>query len=303
MAALSLRGGAAAALAPASAGLKVALQAGLTALNVACWAVPLNMPSFTDNPRTISLANAFSGGVFLSLAFGHLLPHAIYELTALHTAGGLRLPLGLSPAACACCMAAAGYLVVFLVERILFDTEAMLHEGHAPSDFKSSHAHAASTAGKGVGAVLLLSALAVHSLVETALGVQSTAKSAYLIAASIGLHQPAESVALLVALVKAGLPKQQVALLLGGFSAVGPLGVACGLLAKEVVGGAVEPLLVALTAGTFLYVAATEVVAEEFASYEHCRKGAKVAAFGTGIGLISAVVGVSERLEGAALGH
>jgi hypothetical protein len=46
----------------------------------------------------------------------------------------------------------------------------------------SSHA-----AGKGVGAVLLLSALAVHSLVETAaLGVQSTAKSAYLIAASIG---------------------------------------------------------------------------------------------------------------------
>lgn len=76
----------------------------------------------------MSLANAFSGGVFLSLAFGHLLPHAIDELTALHTAGGLRLPLGLSPAACACCMAAAGYLVVFLVERILFDTEAMLHE-------------------------------------------------------------------------------------------------------------------------------------------------------------------------------
>lgn len=172
--------------------------------------------------------------------------------------------------------------------------------------------------------MLLLSALAVHSLVETAaLGVQSTAKSAYLITASIGklsrkkksviteghskntslrphirmhfelslkecykylllrktfalalsppsfldpcsivtsgLHQPAESVALLVALVKSGLSKRRIALLLGGFTLVGPLGLGCGVLAKEVIGGAVEPLLVALTAGTFFYVAATEV--------------------------------------------
>jgi zinc transporter 1/2/3 len=74
-----------------------------------------------------------------------------------------------------------------------------------------------------------------------------------------GLHQPAESVALLVALVKAGLPKRRVALLLGCFSAVGLVGLGGGLLAKEAAGGAVEPLLVALTAGTFLYVAATEV--------------------------------------------
>jgi zinc transporter 1/2/3 len=76
----------------------------------------------------MGLANAFSGGVFLSLAFGHLLPHAVDELTSLHAAGRTRLPAGLSPAACACGMAAAGYLVVFVVERILFDTEAMLHE-------------------------------------------------------------------------------------------------------------------------------------------------------------------------------
>jgi len=78
----------------------------------------------------MSLANAFSGGVFLSLAFGHLLPHAIDELTSLlHASGsGHALPLGLTPATCACCMAAAGYLMVFLVERIVFDTENMLHE-------------------------------------------------------------------------------------------------------------------------------------------------------------------------------
>lgn len=46
-----------------------------------------------------------------------------------------------------------------------------------------------------------------------------------------------------------------------------------------------------------------QVVAEEFESYAHCGKSAKFAAFCSGIGLIAAVVGVSERLEGAALGH
>jgi zinc transporter ZupT len=70
-------------------------------------------------------------------------------------------------------------------------------------------------------------------------------------------------VALLVALVKSGLSKRRIALLLGGFTLVGPLGLGCGVLAKEVIGGAVEPLLVALTAGTFLYVAATEVRQQE----------------------------------------
>lgn len=85
--------------------------------------------SFSNIMAAMSLANAFSGGVFLSLAFGHLLPHAIDELTSLHHGGsGQALPLGLSPATCACCMAAAGYLMVFLVERIVFDTENILQE-------------------------------------------------------------------------------------------------------------------------------------------------------------------------------
>jgi hypothetical protein len=48
---------------------------------------------------------------------------------------------------------------------------------------------------------------------------------------------------------------------------------------------------------------ARQVVAEEFESYAHCTKGAKFAAFCSGIGLIAAVVGVTERLEGAAHGH
>ena len=138
-----------------------------------------------------------------------------------------------------------------------------------------------------------------------ALGVQSSKRSAYLLAASIGLHQPAESVALLIALVKAGLGKRRICALLGLFSAVGPIGLAAGVLVKEVAGGMVEPLLVALTAGTFIYVGATEVVAEEFGGegnpHEHAPKGAKFGAMVTGMGLIGAIVAVTGRLEASAL--
>jgi zinc transporter 1/2/3 len=127
-------------------------------------------------------------------------------------------------------------------------------------------------------------------------------------------------VALLVALVKAGLPKRTIALLLAAFTCVGPLGACLGFrLAKGALGGVLEPLLVALTAGTFIYVGATEVVAEEFGSSgphhdDGCdagggvgvttraaSKAAKFTSFCGGLALIGAVIAVTERLEAAAL--
>ena len=50
--------------------IKILLQVCLTTLNVMCWLVPMKIRSFVESKRAISMANAFSGGVFLSLAFG-----------------------------------------------------------------------------------------------------------------------------------------------------------------------------------------------------------------------------------------
>mmetsp|Transcript_20616 Transcript_20616/g.42264 ORF Transcript_20616/g.42264 Transcript_20616/m.42264 type:complete len:351 (-) Transcript_20616:165-1217(-) len=290
---LRLRGGGE--VGKASFGTKAGLQACLTALNIGCWLVPLNMKSFTDNARALSLANSFSGGVFLALAFGHLLPHSIHELAQVANFEG-------SPETTACAVAALGYLLVFVVEKIVFNTDSLLEGGEGGAgDAAKGGSSGGAPAGKAVGAVLLLSALAVHSLVEAAaLGVQSTAKSAYLLAASIGLHQPAESVALLVALVKAGLSKSHITALLSAFSMIGPIGLLCGVAAKDFAGSLAEPLLVALTAGTFFYVGATEVVAEEFESYEHAGKWSKFVSFSVGMGLISVVISMAERLEATA---
>lgn len=164
----------------------------------------LNCFLLTDGPdvnchQALGLANAFSGGVFLALAFGHMLPHAIEAFGA----GGAET---------ACALAFGGYMLVFFVEKIAFDTDGCLAPlpakalAGAPSAGTGSSVGLGASlgAGRSAGAVLLLAALSVHSLLEfAALGVQSRARSASLLAASIGLHQPAESVALLVALLKA----------------------------------------------------------------------------------------------------
>lgn len=55
--------------------IKILLQVCLTTLNVVCWFVPMKIRRFVESERAISMANAFSGGVFLSLAFGETTEH------------------------------------------------------------------------------------------------------------------------------------------------------------------------------------------------------------------------------------
>merc|ERR1712147_575914 len=98
-------------------------------------------------------------------------------------------------------------------------------------------------------------------MLETmALAVARTKTAALLLSASIALHQPAESLALVVALLRSGMPSRRLLRLLLTFTAMGPIGAGLGLGLQRALGGA----LIALTAGTFVYVGATEVIPEEF---------------------------------------
>jgi zinc transporter ZupT len=93
-----------------------------------------------------------------------------------------------------------------------------------------------------------------------ALGMSSDPSSALLLASSIGLHQPAESMALLVSLLKSSLSKASILLALVAFSLVGPFGSFLGNLITTTKLPFLEGILVSMTAGTFLYAAATEVL-------------------------------------------
>ena len=116
------------------------------------------------------------------------------------------------------------------------------------------------------------------------------------------MHQPAESLALVVALLRAGLRGPKLLRLLLVFTAMGPLGCLAGLghhaRFGKIFGGALDGTLIALTAGTFVYVGATEVVPEEFGDGDASK--AKVFALLLGVATILGLIRVSDVLEARA---
>lgn len=275
---------------------KVIFQAFLTALNVFCWLIPLRSKKISENKLALSLANAFSGGVFLSLAFGHLIPECVHGFA---DAPGL-------PETAPYLLVLAGYLLIFFVEKVAFDAHDIMHEMEHAGEHTHTHnhkhnGHASADTGKFVGgrsAVILLGALAVHSILEMmALGLSDSFGDCALLTLSISLHQPAESIALLVAFLKSGMPKDDIVKFLSVFSCMGPIGVGLGMAVNEFAAPIVDAIMLAIVAGTFVYVGATEVIPEEWE--DSSNKWSKFAALLSGIVSILVITQYTMSLEGA----
>lgn len=275
---------------------KVIFQVFLTTINVAFWLIPLRAKKITENKLVLGLANAFSGGVFLSLAFGHLIPECVHGFDeGMNEALPYMIVLG-------------GYLLIFFVEKVAFDAHGLMHEC-GDEDSNDQHVHTngkevieineKSTSGGATSrsAVILLGALAVHSILEmTALGLAKSFGDSALLTLSIALHQPAESIALLVAFLKSGMPKNDIIKYLSVFSTMGPIGVAIGMAVTEFAAPIVDSIMLATVAGTFIYVGATEVIPEEWEEQEN--KWMKFFALMSGIISIFAITQYTMTLEG-----
>lgn len=109
--------------------------------------------------------------------------------------------------------------------------------------------------------------------------------------------QPAESIALLVAFLKSGMPKPQIVKFLSIFSCMGPIGVAIGMAVNNFASPVVDATMLAIVAGTFVYVGATEVIPEEWEDSEH--KWKKFFALIGGICSIFAITQYTMTLEGS----
>ncbi|KAL3943131.1 MAG: hypothetical protein SGBAC_002780 [Bacillariaceae sp.] len=264
-------------------GWKVIFQAFLTTLNVLCWLIPLRSKKISENKLGLSLANAFSGGVFLSLAFGHLIPECVHGFEGYNEVTPYLLVL-------------SGYLLIFFVEKVAFDTHEILNEMENADEKKVANGDANQGSTSGRSAIILLGALAVHSVLEmAALGLADTFGDSAILTLSIALHQPAESIALLVAFLKSGLSKGEIIRFLSIFSAMGPIGVALGMAVNEFAAPIVDAIMVAVVAGTFVYVGATEVIPEEWEESEH--KWKKFAALMGGIVSIIAITQYTSKLD------
>merc|ERR1711865_1050281 len=102
---------------------KVIFQIFLTAMNVLCWLIPLRSKKISENKLALSLANAFSGGVFLSLAFGHLIPECVHGFEGYNEALPFMIVLG-------------GYLLIFFVEKVAFDAHGLMNEPPSESSLE-----------------------------------------------------------------------------------------------------------------------------------------------------------------------
>mmetsp|Transcript_22728 Transcript_22728/g.16097 ORF Transcript_22728/g.16097 Transcript_22728/m.16097 type:complete len:131 (-) Transcript_22728:280-672(-) len=77
-----------------------------------------------ESPKCLGIANAFSGGVFIAIAFVHILPESAEGYADLKGDDAFPLPYLLF---------FCGYSLILLLDKVMFDTHALFDEAHSDS--------------------------------------------------------------------------------------------------------------------------------------------------------------------------
>jgi zinc transporter 1/2/3 len=81
---------------------------------------------------------------------------------------------------------------------------------------------------------------------------------------AIVAHKWAASLTLGISIVKSGVEKKQLIIMVLIFAFIGPVGVAVGLILSETANDYLQGIFLAISVGTFIYIACSEVLVEEF---------------------------------------
>ena len=209
------------------------------------------------------LGGPAAGGVFLGAGFIHMLGDANDTFT--QVAPAVDFPL-------AFLLAAVGFVAVLAIERVVFR---------------------AASAAQGPFAYILTLVLGFHSLLAgIALGVEDAALVGLAIAIAIVAHKGAAAFALGASFVKAGMARAQAWGLIATFSCITPLGILVGVLLGNLLasedGEIVEAVFDSLAAGSFLYIAALDIIQDEFGKRTHSHVPALMALL-AGLGLMALI--------------
>jgi len=111
---------------------------------------------------------------------------------------------------------------------------------------------------------ILLIALSIHGSIEgIALGVMNSLKDCSILFTAILLHKWAEAFALGISFYKSGTEKNTFINMIILFTLFGPLGIIIGMIFSDA-GFLIKGILLSISGGTFIYVAASEIIVEEF---------------------------------------
>lgn len=254
-------------------GLKLSLLAAIFAMALVGGLAPLGIKNFIKVDGVLALVNCFSGGVFMCAGLTHILPHVVEYGASVKGYGDYPLPYVL---------VMLGYMLVFLVERVVFhihkhaeDHEGEHGDGHSESkhELLGNDAHAHSSKDKAVRlqyhnalytSVSVLVAISLHAvLAGVALGMGTTTSRVASVAVAICSHKAPAAFSVGSKFMRSGLPMSHVVALVLVFTLVTPFGIVVGILSGDA-DPMVKLLLEGLGAGTFLYIGATEISADEF---------------------------------------
>ena len=111
---------------------------------------------------------------------------------------------------------------------------------------------------------ILLIALSVHGIFEgIALGVMNTIKECSILFSAIILHKWAAAFALGISFYKSGTDTDLFIKMIIIFTSFGPLGIIIAMIFSDA-GNLIKGIMLSISVGTFIYVAASEVIVEEF---------------------------------------
>lgn len=194
-----------------------------------------------------SLGSASAGGIFLGAGLIHLLPDAQAGFRAVWP--NLEYPV-------AFLAAAAGFGLILLIERVIFGLD------------ESEAGETAAAHGPAFAYVLTL-VLSIHSILAgTALGAEDTLIGSVVILLAVVGHKGSAAFALATSLIKAKVGRGRMAGIIILFSAMTPLGILAGSGINDWLTGRenhlFEACFDALAAGSFFYIAALDIINEEF---------------------------------------
>jgi len=242
---------------------KLALAVVVGVVGIAGTAVPWLLGRRTAGDRGLAIADTFAAGVLGGAGLIHLLGSGQQMFsTALPEVG---FPIALV-------LAGAGFMLILFIEAVLVPGHPGHHDSPATSGPATlqheAHGHAQG-AGSVVYPIVLLVVLSVHSiLLGTALGAQSSWAGALIVFLAVIAHKGAAGAALGVGFHRAGLGYRAALPRLAFFSVMTPLGIVLGAAVGATLSGQAaqifEGVFDSLGAGTFLYIAALDIIKTEF---------------------------------------
>jgi zinc transporter ZupT len=228
---------------------------------------PLRAAKANPHHYWLGLGEALAGGIFLGIAFFHMLPEAQADLHAAY--GDVHYPV-------VNLLCVLGFVVLLFLERVILQMANETRKGK-----------------RSLVPYVLPIVLSVHALTEgAALGINTTLADITLIFIAIIVHKGSESFALATSLGKSHLPLARSMPIFLIWALMSPFGVLLGSALAEHLqthqGEVTAAVFNAFAAGTFLYIA-TLHKASHVCTSEHNHHFYEFLLFLLGLGLMAVV--------------